>query len=63
MHLRERMLVGLECRSVPGLVPTGWHLPDLWHLFVDDFDIEVRNKPLDRTYLVDELSGGHSLCW
>jgi exonuclease SbcC len=25
---------------------------------VDDFDIEVRNKNLDRTYLVDELSGG-----
>ncbi|HXJ93331.1 MAG TPA: hypothetical protein VMT20_10675 [Terriglobia bacterium] len=20
----------MECRSVPGLVPTGWHLPDLW---------------------------------
>ena len=26
--------------------------------FVDDFDIEVRNKTLDRTCLVDELSGG-----
>lgn len=26
--------------------------------FVDDFDIEVRNKSLDRTCLVDELSGG-----
>jgi len=26
--------------------------------FVDDFDIEVRNKMLDRTCLVDELSGG-----
>ncbi|HLY61300.1 MAG TPA: AAA family ATPase [Terriglobia bacterium] len=26
--------------------------------FVDDFDIEVRNKALDRTCLVDELSGG-----
>jgi len=25
---------------------------------VDDFDVEVRNKNLDRTYLVDELSGG-----
>jgi DNA repair protein SbcC/Rad50 len=25
---------------------------------VDDFDIEVRNKNLDRTCLVDELSGG-----
>jgi len=25
---------------------------------VDDFDIEVRNKALDRTCLVDELSGG-----
>jgi len=25
---------------------------------VDDFDIEVRNKTLDRTCLVDELSGG-----
>jgi DNA repair protein SbcC/Rad50 len=25
---------------------------------VDDFDIEVRNKHLDRTCLVDELSGG-----
>jgi DNA repair protein SbcC/Rad50 len=25
---------------------------------VDDFDIEVCNKNLDRTYLVDELSGG-----
>lgn len=25
---------------------------------VDDFDIEVRNKNLDRTYLVEELSGG-----
>jgi DNA repair protein SbcC/Rad50 len=25
---------------------------------VDDFDIEVRNKDLDRTCLVDELSGG-----
>jgi len=26
--------------------------------FADDFDIEVRNKTLDRTCLVDELSGG-----
>ena len=26
--------------------------------FTDDFDIEVRNKTLDRTCLVDELSGG-----
>lgn len=26
--------------------------------FVDDFDVEVRNKTLDRTCLVDELSGG-----
>jgi len=26
--------------------------------FIDDFDIEVRNKTLDRTCLVDELSGG-----
>ena len=26
--------------------------------FTDDFDIEVRNKALDRTCLVDELSGG-----
>ena len=26
--------------------------------FTDDFDIEVRNKVLDRTCLVDELSGG-----
>jgi exonuclease SbcC len=26
--------------------------------FVDDFDIEVRNKTLDRTCLVNELSGG-----
>jgi len=26
--------------------------------FVDDFDIEVRNKTLDRTCVVDELSGG-----
>jgi DNA repair protein SbcC/Rad50 len=26
--------------------------------FVDDFDVEVRNKNLDRTCLVDELSGG-----
>ena len=25
---------------------------------VDDFDVEVRNKNLDRTCLVDELSGG-----
>ena len=25
---------------------------------VDDFDVEVRNKTLDRTCLVDELSGG-----
>jgi len=25
---------------------------------VDDFDVEVRNKNLDRTFLVDELSGG-----
>ena len=25
---------------------------------VDDFDNEVRNKNLDRTCLVDELSGG-----
>ena len=25
---------------------------------VDDFDVEVRNKNLDRTYVVDELSGG-----
>jgi exonuclease SbcC len=25
---------------------------------VGDFDVEVRNKNLDRTYLVDELSGG-----
>jgi len=25
---------------------------------VDDFDVEVRNKNMDRTYLVDELSGG-----
>jgi len=25
---------------------------------VDDFDVEVRNKNLDRTWLVDELSGG-----
>jgi len=25
---------------------------------VDDFDVEVRNKHLDRTCLVDELSGG-----
>ena len=24
---------------------------------VGDFDVEVRNKNLDRTYLVDELSG------
>src|ERR1039457_4340493 len=29
---------------------------------VDDFDVEVRNKNLDRTCLVDELSGGQ-LCW
>lgn len=34
MHLQERMLVGLVCRSVPGLVPTGGHLPDLWHLLI-----------------------------
>lgn len=26
--------------------------------FVDDFDVEVRNKSLDRTCTVDELSGG-----
>ncbi len=26
--------------------------------FVDDFDVEVRNKSLDRTFTVDELSGG-----
>lgn len=26
--------------------------------YVDDFDVEVRNKTLDRTCLVDELSGG-----
>ncbi len=26
--------------------------------FVDDFDMEVRNKSLDRTFTVDELSGG-----
>ena len=26
--------------------------------FTDEFDIEVRNKTLDRTCLVDELSGG-----
>ncbi len=26
--------------------------------FTDDFDIEVRNKTMDRTCLVDELSGG-----
>lgn len=26
--------------------------------FADDFDVEVRNKTLDRTCLVDELSGG-----
>jgi DNA repair exonuclease SbcCD ATPase subunit len=25
---------------------------------IDDFDVEVRNKNLDRTCLVDELSGG-----
>jgi hypothetical protein len=25
---------------------------------VDDFNVEVRNKNLDRTCLVDELSGG-----
>ncbi|MGD0011022.1 MAG: hypothetical protein ABSE93_21095 [Terriglobia bacterium] len=25
---------------------------------VNDFDVEVRNKNLDRTCLVDELSGG-----
>jgi hypothetical protein len=25
---------------------------------VDDFDVEVRNRILDRTCLVDELSGG-----
>ena len=25
---------------------------------VDDLDVEVRNKNLDRTCLVDELSGG-----
>jgi ABC-type glutathione transport system ATPase component len=28
---------------------------------VDDFDVEVRNKNLDRTCLVDELSGGQSV--
>ena len=26
--------------------------------FVDDFDVEVRNKSLDRAFSVDELSGG-----
>jgi DNA repair exonuclease SbcCD ATPase subunit len=26
--------------------------------FVDDFDVEVRSKSLDRTFTVDELSGG-----
>src|SRR5215467_7129518 len=26
--------------------------------FVDDFDVEVRNKSLDRTFSVEELSGG-----
>jgi DNA repair protein SbcC/Rad50 len=26
--------------------------------FVDDFDVEVRNKSLDRAFTVDELSGG-----
>ena len=26
--------------------------------FVDDFDVEVRNKSLDRAFAVDELSGG-----
>jgi hypothetical protein len=25
---------------------------------VDEFDVEVRNKDLDRTCLADELSGG-----
>jgi hypothetical protein len=25
---------------------------------VDDFDVEVRNRSLDRTYLMEELSGG-----
>ena len=38
-------------RSVQVLVADGKGM-------VDDFDVEVRNKNLDRTCLVDELSGG-----